>query len=83
MLRFDFGIVQEPTIRICIASFQAAALPRMARDGSPVGPIFFLPVPVLARLFRRLFLDYLTQAFDAGELQFSSSLEPLRIQRSI
>ena len=41
---------------------------------------FFLPVPVLARLFRRLFLDYLTQAFDAGELQFFSSLEPLRMR---
>src|SRR6516164_7693580 len=41
---------------------------------------FFLPVPVLARLFRRLFLDYLTLAFDAGELQFFSSLEPLRMR---
>jgi Putative transposase/Transposase zinc-binding domain len=41
-------------------------------------PDFFLPVPVLARLFRRLFLDYLRQAFDAGDLQFFSSLEPLR-----
>ena len=40
---------------------------------------FFLPVPVLARLFRRLFLDYLRQAFDAGDLEFSSSLEPLRV----
>ena len=41
-------------------------------------PDFFLPVPVLARLLRRLFLDYLRQAFDAGDLQFFSSLEPLR-----
>jgi hypothetical protein len=40
---------------------------------------FFLPVPVLARLFRRLFLDCLRQAFDAGDLQFFSSLEPLRV----
>ena len=39
---------------------------------------FFLPVLVLARLFRRLFLDYLRKAFDAGDLQFFSSLEPLR-----
>jgi hypothetical protein len=39
-----------------------------------------LPVPVLAPLFRRLFLDYLRQAFDAGDLQFFSSLEPLRIR---
>ena len=42
---------------------------------------FFLPVRVLARLFRRLFLDYLEKAFDAGELQFFSSLEPLRARR--
>jgi len=40
---------------------------------------FFLPVPVLARLFCRLFLDYLRQAFEAGDLEFYSSLEPLRV----
>jgi Putative transposase/Transposase zinc-binding domain len=45
-------------------------------------PNFFLPVPVLARLFRRLFLEYLGQAFDAGELQFPSSLEPLRMRHA-
>jgi hypothetical protein len=43
-------------------------------------PNFFLPVAVLARLFRRLFVDYLTQAFNAGDLQFFSSLEPLRMR---
>jgi hypothetical protein len=43
-------------------------------------PNFFLPVAVLARLFRRLFVDYLKQAFDAGDLQFFSSLEPLRVR---
>jgi len=41
---------------------------------------FFLPVAVLARLFRRLFLGYLQQAFDAGDLQFISSLEPIRVR---
>jgi hypothetical protein len=45
-------------------------------------PDFFLPVPVLSRLFRRLFLDYLRQAFDAGGLQFFSSLEPLRARNA-
>ena len=45
-------------------------------------PDFFLPVRVLARLFRRLFLDYLAQAFDAGELQFFSSLELLRTRHA-
>jgi putative transposase/transposase-like zinc-binding protein len=45
-------------------------------------PDFFLPVRVLARLFRRLFLDYLEKAFEAGELQFFSSLEPLRARQA-
>lgn len=45
-------------------------------------PNFFLPVSVLARLFRRLFLDYLRRAFDAGDLQFFSSLEPLRVRNA-
>lgn len=54
-------------------------------DGSkwvPCRPDFFLPVAVLSRLFRRLFRDYLLKAFDAGELQFSSSLEALRVRRT-
>ena len=33
-------------------------------------PGFFLPVRVLSRLFRRLFLEHLQDAFDAGKLQF-------------
>lgn len=41
-------------------------------------PGFFLPVRVLSRLFRRLFLEYLLTAFDSGKLEFFSSLEPLR-----
>jgi hypothetical protein len=41
-------------------------------------PGFFLPVRVLSRLFRRLFLDYLQKAFDAGKLQFFAVLEKLR-----
>jgi hypothetical protein len=42
------------------------------------GPGFFLPVRVLSRLFRRLFLDQLRRAFDAGVLRFHGQLEPLR-----
>jgi Putative transposase len=42
------------------------------RDG------FSLPVGVLSMLFRRLFLEYLLKAFDAGKLEFFSSLESLR-----
>jgi len=41
-------------------------------------PRFFLPVRVLGRLFRRLFLKYLEKAFATGQLKFFSSLESLR-----
>jgi len=46
---------------------------------------FFLSVRVLSRLFRRLFLEQLCNAFDAGNLEFFSSLEstsePVRISK--
>ena len=45
-------------------------------------PNFFLHVRVLRRLFRRLFLKYLEQAFDAGKLQFFSTLEAFRERRA-
>jgi site-specific recombinase XerD len=45
-------------------------------------PGFFLPVRVLARLFRRLFLQYLKTAFDSGRLEFFASLQPLRDRRT-
>jgi hypothetical protein len=41
-------------------------------------PNFFLPVRVLSSLFRRLFLQYLQEAFDVGKLQFFSSLQALQ-----
>jgi hypothetical protein len=44
-------------------------------------PGFFLPVRVLSRLFRRLFLEHLQTAFDSGKLQFFSTLENLRDPR--
>ena len=53
----------------------------IAADGSRwIGcrPGFFLPVRVLSRLFRRLFLEALQKSFEAGALQFFSNLEPLR-----
>jgi hypothetical protein len=37
-------------------------------------PGFFLPVRVLSRLFRRLFLAYVQDAFEAGQLHFDGSL---------
>ena len=40
-------------------------------------PGFFLPVRVLSRLFRRLFLDELRRAFEAGDLGFCGNLAGL------
>ena len=45
-------------------------------------PRFFLSARVLARLFRRLFLEYLKTAFDSGTLEFFASLQPLRDRRT-
>ena len=45
-------------------------------------PGFFLPVRVLSRLFRRLFLEHLQAAYETGKLQFFSSLERLRDQKA-
>lgn len=39
---------------------------------------FFLPVRVLSRLFRRLFLEALAAAFDHGQLSFHGALLPLQ-----
>jgi Putative transposase/Transposase zinc-binding domain len=41
-------------------------------------PGFFLPVRVLSRFFRRLFLQLLEAAFELGELKLLGALEPLR-----
>jgi len=41
-------------------------------------PGFFLPVRVLSRLFRRLFLQHLQQAFDDHRLHFFNSLAALQ-----
>ena len=40
-------------------------------------PGFFLPVRVLSRLFRRLFLEAIEKAFQQGKLRFPGPLEPL------
>ncbi len=45
-------------------------------------PGFFLPVRVLSRLFRRLFLKLLQKAFDSGKLLFFSSLEALQDRKA-
>ena len=43
----------------------------------PCRPRFFLPVRVLSRLFRRLFLEQLQAAFEAGDLGFFGALAGL------
>ena len=45
-------------------------------------PGFFLPVRVLSRLFRRLFLEALEQAFQDNRLQFFGELESLADPKS-
>ena len=45
-------------------------------------PDFFLPVRVLSRLFRRLFLEALQHVFDSGKLAFYNAQEPLRDRRA-
>jgi hypothetical protein len=49
----------------------------------PCKPGFFLPVRVLSRLFRRLFLEYLQTAFDSGKLQFFNALSDLQDRRQL
>lgn len=41
-------------------------------------PGFFLPVRVLSRLFRRLFLEQLRQAFEGKALKFFNAVAPLQ-----
>jgi hypothetical protein len=43
----------------------------------PCRPGFFLPVRMLSRLFRRLFLEHLTAAYQAGRLAFFGALARL------
>ena len=45
-------------------------------------PGFFLPVRVLGRLFRRLFLDLTRRAFARGDLSFQGKLAPLADPRA-
>ena len=49
----------------------------LASDGRWLGckPNFFLPIHVLSRLFRRLFLERLQAAYMAGRLRFSGKLD--------
>jgi len=48
----------------------------------PCRPGFFLPVRVLSRLFRRLFLEWLEKTFEDGQLKFFSSLQELQDRKA-
>ena len=57
----------------------------LSEDGSrwvPCRPTFFLPVRVLSRLFRRLFLKKLIEAHDANQLRFFGSHANLAIRNA-
>ena len=57
----------------------------LSPDGSrwiPCRKGFFLPVRVLSRLFRRLFLELLEKAFYDGQLKFFSSLQELQDRKA-
>ena len=48
----------------------------------PCRPDFFLPVRVLSRLFRRLFLEWLEKALEDGQLKFFSALQELEDRKA-
>jgi hypothetical protein len=56
--------------RHCPKCQAATAKQWLADRQAELLPGFFLPVQVLSRLFRRLFLERLTAAYQAGQLQF-------------
>ena len=64
------------------SSFPAAACRRTAQRWIACKPGFFLPVRVLSRLFRRLFLEGLAALHTAGRLAFFGDLAPLADQRA-
>jgi hypothetical protein len=63
------GIKHCVIIRICIVWFPAGGL-SLTGEGWRSCPRFLLPVNVLARLFRHLFLDGLEHAYAKGNLSF-------------
>src|SRR5262245_58346929 len=62
------GARRSRTTRTCTASCPAEGSPSTPIDGCKPG--FFLPVRVLSRLFRRLFLEQLELAHRGGQLRF-------------
>jgi hypothetical protein len=67
------NLLFHPHIHV-VATGGGLSLDGTAWISCPAG--FFLPVRVLSRLFRRLFLQALRAVFGAGQLQFHASLKP-------
>ena len=71
------GLGADPSPARAHASCRAAASRSDGQRWISCRPGFFLPVRVLSRLFRRLFLEKLAAAHDAGRLHFFGDHAPL------
>lgn len=69
------NLLHHPHIH-CVAT--GGGLSRDGQSWISCRPGFFLPVRVLSRLFRRLFLEALQAAFSLGQLQFHGERAALR-----
>ena len=67
-------LIHHPHAHIIVPGGGLSLKPAPAQAGGQhwiaCRPGFFLPVPVLSALFRRLFLERLTAVYEAGRLQF-------------
>ncbi len=75
------AMTHHPHVHIVVPGGGLSPEPASAEAGGSrwiaCRPGFFLPVRVLSRLFRRLFLDRLAEAHRAGKLAFHGDLAPL------
>src|SRR6266550_954599 len=79
-------LLHHPHLHCVVAGGGLSAEPAPAEAGGSrwiaCRPTFFLPIRVLARLFRRLFLASLEKAFDTKKLTFYGPLQPLCDRRA-
>jgi Putative transposase/Transposase zinc-binding domain len=76
-------LIHHPHVHIIVPGGGLSPKPAPAQAGGQhwiaCRPGFFLPVPVLSALFRRLFLERLTAVYDAGRLQFFADQTALAV----
>jgi len=76
------AMTHHPHLHMIVPGGGISLKPALAEAGGtrwvPCRPGFFLPVRVLSRLFRRLFLAGLADAYAAGQLAFFGEIEGLR-----